>query len=198
MSPALRSPSWRHQRGAVLVELALIIPLFISLLAVGLELGLTLRDKMTVTAATRSGARVGSSIGRERFADYDLIQSVRAGLSRIDPNDVLVLVVFKPDAAGGMPAACASTSVNGVCNRYTGTDVQTLVQSDFAGSNNCTGGSPDRRWCPMDRGRDLSAADGPEWLGVYVEVLHRTSAAAFLPDRVISDKVVMRLEPRFN
>lgn len=198
MTTTPRRSRGQRQRGAVLVELAIIVPLLISLLVVGLELGLALRDKMTVTAAARSGARVGSSLGRVRLADHDILESVRVGLSRVDPNDVLVLVIFEPDASGNMPPSCRATSINGVCNRYSSSQIQTLTEADFTGVNSCTGSSPDREWCPVDRNRDLAAAGGPDWLGVYLEIVHRSSAPAFLGDRVISDKVVMRLEPRFN
>lgn len=190
-------PRRRRERGAILVELSIVAPFLIMLVAMGLELGLVLRDHMTVASAARSGARVGSSAQTTRLADYELLQAVGAGLGSVDPADVEAIVVFKPDASGHMPSTCRTHSVNGRCNRYTAVDLSRPA-TDFTGVSTCLGSAPDKAWCPLDRIRDQASATGPDWLGVYLQIRHRTAVPAFRGDVSVSDRTVMRLEPRFG
>lgn len=196
----MRAPSRRRgsERGAVMVELAIVAPLLVLLVMMGLELALVLRGQLTVSSAGRAGARVGSSAHTSRLADFDLLSAIKSGLGDIDLADVELVVVFEPDGSGNMPASCRTASVTGTCNRYTGVDLINLDVADFTGTTSCTGSSPDRFWCPATRVRDQAAAAGPDWLGVYLQIRHGSSAPAFLGDRSLSDKTVMRLEPRLT
>lgn len=187
----------RGERGAVLAEFSIVAPLLLLLVMMGLELGLLMRDEMTVSAATRAGARVGSSAQTTRLADYDLLQAVAAGLGSVDPTAVELIVVFESDANGDVPAGCMTASRPGTCNRYTAADL-TRPATDFRGTSSCTGSSPDRSWCPATRNRDQAAPGGPDWLGVYVRVRHDSAVPGFLDSTVVTDKTVMRLEPRFT
>lgn len=194
----MRSSTKRpRERGAVLVELAIISPLLILLVLMGTETGMVLRDHLTISAASRSGARVGSSSGVARLADHDVLQAVAAGLGSVPTSDVELVIVFEPDAGGQMAPACRTSSQNGLCNRYTGADLA-RPSSDFTGTTSCTGSSPDRYWCPLLRERDQASVDGPDWFGVYVQIRHRSLAQGFMGDRSLSNTTVMRLEPRFT
>lgn len=182
----------------MLVELTIVAPMLVLLVMMGLELALVLRAQMTVSSAARAGARVGSSANTTRLADFDLLSAIKSGLGDIDLTDVELVVVFEPDGSGNMPAACRTSSVTNTCNRYTGSDLMSLDIATFTGTTSCTGSSPDRFWCPVTRVRDQAAAAGPDWFGVYLRVSHESSAPAFLGDRSLSDKTVMRLEPRLT
>ncbi|MCP5030888.1 MAG: hypothetical protein GY939_03735 [Actinomycetia bacterium] len=184
----------RRERGAVLVETAIVVPILI-LLAIGIaELGLIVRDRQTAVSATRSAARVVSSSGDTRLADYDAIASLAASLADVDPNDIQRIVIFAPDADGSMPAGCELSAVTGICNHYQGSDLS-LVATDFAGTTDCSFGAPDASWCPISR--ETRQSVGPDWIGVNVQLSHH-SIAPFLSDRSIADTTVMRLEPRFD
>ena len=181
----------------MLVELAVVVPVLIVLVLMSFQLGMMLRQDMTVSAAARAGARVGSSAGVDREADYEVLQAVAAGLGTIPVADIELVVVFKSDGGGQVPAACLAASQSGVCNRYTAADLTRPV-SDFGDTTSCAASSPDRFWCPVDRERDQASLTGPDWFGVYVQVRNHSVAPTFLGDRSLSDTVVMRLEPRFQ
>jgi Flp pilus assembly protein TadG len=72
----------------VLVELAVVVPVLIVLVLMSFQLGMMLRQDMTVSAAARAGARVGSSAGVDREADYEVLQAVAAGLGTIPVADI--------------------------------------------------------------------------------------------------------------
>jgi Flp pilus assembly protein TadG len=55
---------WGRQRGATLVEAALVLPIIILLTVSLLELGLAFREFLTLSFTAREAARVGSLAGR--------------------------------------------------------------------------------------------------------------------------------------
>ncbi len=183
----------RGQRGAAVVEVAFVVPLLVFLFLGIAELGLTVSDTQSVVGASQAGVRVASSAGDDRLADHDALMSVAASLSDLDPGRILSVVVFKPEADGSMPAGCSTASQTDLCNRYTAADLSS-TPADFVDATSCALTAPDRFWCPLDR--EMSQVAGTDWIGVRVEV-SRTSLAPFIPDRVLSDTTVMRIEPRF-
>ena len=67
------------ERGATLVEFALISPLLFVMLFGIVELGLGLRDQLTMSNAVTSGARIGSVTGT-KTADIVILDAVEARL----------------------------------------------------------------------------------------------------------------------
>ncbi|MFT7600413.1 MAG: hypothetical protein ACI8TP_003355 [Acidimicrobiales bacterium] len=183
-----------HERGAAIVETALITPLLLLLSLGGAEVGFRIRDHQTVTNASRAAARVISSSGDSRLADYDALSTLQAALGSFDTADVVRIIVFKPEPDGSLPVLCEASAVADLCTQYDGSDLSVLPGT-FVGTTSCTAGSPDENWCPLDRER--SAAIGPDWIGVRVEVQHE-SFAPYLADRLVVAQTVMRLEPRFQ
>ncbi len=191
---AMPARTARRQRGAAVVEVAFVVPLLVFLFLGIAELGLTVSDSQSVVGATQAGVRVASSAGNDRMADYDALMSVGASLGDLDPGRVLAVVVFKPEADGSMPAGCETASQTDLCNRYPASALAS-TPADFVDATSCGLTAPDRFWCPLDREMDQAA--GTDWIGVRVEV-SRTSLAPFIPDRVLDDATVMRIEPRFT
>ncbi len=72
------NPGNARQRGQSVVELALIVPVFMLLLLGLLEFGLAFDHTITVSYATREGARTGSA----------LVDGGSAGCSTVDPRIV--------------------------------------------------------------------------------------------------------------
>jgi TadE-like protein len=184
------------ERGAVLVEMAIVVPL-LALFVLGIvECGFAWRANVTLTNAARAGARVGSSSGNERLADYNILQAVRSGLSDFDTSRIDRIVVFKatsPD--GGVPSTCREgSSVSGVCNVYSAADL-TLGPSSFGeGTTTCTG-SPDASWCPTSR--EVRQGAGPDYVGVYLQVRHALVTSLLpLDDFTMEGNAVMRAEPK--
>lgn len=184
------------ERGAVLVELAVVTP-FLLLLVLGVvELGLRTHSAQTIVGATRAAARVASSAGDDRLADYTALQALAGGLDSYDPADIERIIIFNASSlSGSLPTGCETGPVDDQCNHYTAADFAAVV-TDFAeAGGTCTTASPDEEWCPLDR--HAEQAPGADWLGVEVWVSHQ-SFAPFLSDTTLRETTIMRLEPRFN
>lgn len=185
------------QRGAVLVELAIVVP-FLLVLALGLiEIGLRAEKSQTIVAATRAGARVVSSAGDTRLADFDALQSISGALADVDAADVQRIIIYRADNTDGtMPTGCDASPQAGVCNHYSPADFA-LTPGDFTTSGtSCGGSAPDFLWCPL--GRETDPSSDPDWIGVEIWVNHQSIAPLFVGDTVIRDRTIMRLEPRFS
>lgn len=184
----------RRERGAVMVEVAIIVPLLATLFLGVAELGFYVRDSQRVTAASQSGARVLSSAGDHRLADFDALMTMSAPLSVFDNGELERIIVFLPENDGSLPAGCEVGPVKDKCNHYDEASFA-LVPADFTGTDKCGKHEADTSWCPLDRETDQGA--GTDWIGVRVEVRH-TSMAPFLSDSIVGDTTVMRIEPRFE
>ncbi|MEZ5377591.1 MAG: pilus assembly protein [Acidimicrobiales bacterium] len=177
-----------------MIEVAMVVPLLATLVLGVAELGFHVRDMQRITAASQAGARVVSSEGDARLADFDALMTMAAPLSDIAPADIERIIVFLPESDGGLPLGCDTSSILDKCNHYDGNSLA-LTTSSFTGTIDCGVFDPDRFWCPLDRETDQGA--GTDWIGVRVEVRH-DSVAPFLPDRTITDTTIMRIEPRFE
>lgn len=187
----------RSERGAALVEFAIILPLFVVLAFGTIEFGAAWSNKLKVETAARAGARVGSNLGDARLADWGLLQSVRAALTEIGLDNVDYVVVYKASATNGaVPAACKSsppTAQTNLCNVYTGAQLGSLTPADFGGTSTCANNAPDRFWCPLNR-EDVQHL-GTDYLGVWILADSPTVTDLFGSPLNLSASAVMRLEP---
>jgi Flp pilus assembly protein TadG len=182
----------RKQRGAVLVEAALIMPVLIMLAMGTIEFGLGWRDRVGVQTSVRAAARSGATLGSDSQADYNMLQTLKSGLGTNYAKTVRV-VIYKASATdGSVPAACLSgSSQSGVCNVYAAAD---LVKAST--SFGCGVGAVDTAWCPTSRISDIASASGLDYVGVYIEFSHSLITGSFGTGSIsIKDRVVMRVEP---
>lgn len=188
-----------RESGAVLVELALLLP-FLTLMAFGVvEFGLAHQDELTVQTAARSGARVGSAAGTTGSADQNLLLGAGAALNDIGLPNVDWILVFKSTTTdGAVPAACTTPtphSVSGSCNAYSGAQLQNVVAGTSPASwFGCGGGALDASWCPANR--QTVQANGTDYLGVWVTARHPMFTRFFGTTVGLSGSAVMRLEPQ--
>ena len=97
----------RHhrERGATLVEFALIALVFFTLIFGIFEFGMVFRSRTTTKDAASDGARIGAIqgpgiVGSGENADFSIIKAIREDTSAIDPDDIVRIVVFKGSASG--------------------------------------------------------------------------------------------------
>ena len=188
--------SQRHtqrERGAVLVEFALVAPVLLLLIFGAFEYGMFFKDYLTVSNTTRTGARVGSAAGSGADADYQILQAVKAAATALPggANSIQQISIYRATSAGGGPSATCQTSSSSAdkCNTYTAAAFAQPVTS-FG----CGAGSIDSVWCPTTRVD--SQALGPDYLGVWVKTTHGFVTKLFGSSRTITDSVVMRVEPK--
>lgn len=177
---ALRRRHHDRQRGAALIEFAVVLPILLLLLTLIFDAGLGFSAARDTSSAARSAARVASGAGAERQADYLALDAVRSQFDG-SGDEVAWISVYRSTAlsTGEVPAGCGegSLGVVGVCNVYPGSVLDTLAPEQFA-NENCAG-DPDALWCPTTR-----EANAGEFLGVAVWSSHEPTiglirAAAF-------------------
>lgn len=162
------SATARDERGGALLELAVVIPIFVAVLALIFDAGMGFSAARTTTNAARSAARIAALSGEDRFSDFRALETIRGEYA--GSRDVVTAVtVFRSPAggAGDVPSGCApgEAGVVNVCNVYDGATLDSLDVSQFA-HKKCVG-EIDEKWCPSGR----KVYDG-QYVGVAVWVSH--------------------------
>lgn len=148
------------ERGAVMVEMAVISVVLVLLLFGIIEGGLAFRAKLGLSNSADEAARRGAVAANDPFADWQVLQQILIHSSD-GGSSIERVVVFKADSDGsGPPVACIDASSSShQCNSY-GPEDLLRPRSDFG---SC--GGLDGSWCPNDRSRRLADLD---LLGVWV------------------------------
>lgn len=202
MTRLLRTRARGHdERGAVLVEVVIILPVLLIIALGVFDVGLGWRASLTISSAARSGARVASNLGVDAGADRQALASVAAALGSISTPEIDLVVIYRANGTDGeVPPTClgavarsAGGNVAHKCNVYTAADLAAAATS-AAYTGNCAS-SRDRFWCPANRENEQGSASGPDYLGVYVRVNHATKTKMFGSTMTIDDHAIMRLEP---
>lgn len=188
----------KSERGAALLEAALVTPIFLMIVFGIMEMGLLFRDSLTTENASREGARAASTRGNRADADYFVLRTVEHGLEAMGLERLQYVTVFKATGPGDtMPASCATASQANLCNRYTAADF--FAELDDAAGNdtgNFRCGSLDSAWCPTSRETSLSA--GTDFLGVHVQTRHDFITGFFSGGNDLGETTILRLEPDDN
>ncbi len=189
-----------NERGAALVELALVLS-FLILLVLGIfEVGTAWNTSQGVTQASRSGARVGSQLAVRGEADYEILKSIEASLGD-DFGSLTRVVVFESDVSGEMPVACQTAapgySGGANCNVYGPTHFAALATpagSQWGAGTAC--GLSDQNWCSATERSDGPSITNLTNLGVHVELDKASVTQLFGSGPItISESTVMRVEP---
>lgn len=186
----------RDERGAVIVELAVALPILLLLMAGIFDLGMAFYSGRNATEGARSAARAGAAAGDDRLADFAILRSLAATYA--NSNDTVDnIVVYKTPAggSGALPAGCEPTGsgLAGTCNVYSGSVLASLDANQFV-DNNCAG-EADSNWCPTTR---LANFEAGEYLGVRVFVTHEALMGFVIDDRSFVETSVFQIEPVGN
>src|SRR4051794_32811225 len=141
----------RGERGAVLVEAALVLPIVLTLLLGLVEFGFIWKDELTISNATRSAVRVGSADGKNAASDYDMLQQIKSSVGALPGGTATIqrVIVWKATTSSSVPTECLNATwpvgvsgTNGVyCNIYVPSDFNRPV-TDFTCASSAT--SPDK------------------------------------------------------
>ena len=184
-----------RQRGAALLEFALVAPvLLLVLFGVG-EFGLAWISGNRLEGAVSAGARVASSQGATDDADRAVLLQLQASLPDDLLDNVTRVVIYRSDENGYLNPGCLSGGVNsqagvaGWCNRYNG---NTLRSSSLATMNLTT---PMGAWLPTTRDDDLSG-NPPDYIGVLVQTRHDDFSGTFWSDGFdLERRSIYRIQP---
>jgi hypothetical protein len=199
-----RDPRREGARGQGLVEFAMLVPLFMLLLLGMLEFGFVFDQTMTISYATREGARSASAFASGNgttlpCADVDknIIAAVQRVLaadgSRIDLSRVSEIRIYRAQTDG---TPFTGTSNNNIWSYNAGggpTVDGTALDFSFASGS----------WSACTRDSSWTSGAAPDSIGVAVEysypfvtplgmVINAAGNGTGLP---ISDRTVMALNP---
>jgi Flp pilus assembly protein TadG len=183
-----------RERGAVLVEFAMVAMILVTVLAGTFDLGMAWRSGLGVTEAARAGARVGSGQGKALTADRSLLLSAQAAMASSDllPDVTRVVVYRSATADGVMPSGCKTTATNSNCNVFTGTQFRNIIATSALTSTGCLTGSQSQNWCPTQRVTTQLTA---QYIGVWIQIRYDYDFRLLGTSRLIERSAVMRLEP---
>jgi hypothetical protein len=182
-----------HERGAAMVEMAIVTPLLVLLVFSILEYGLLFQEKLTVASAAASSARTGATMGTRAEADFAILQALEAGLyGQVDASVIVFADIFKADSVTG--------AKSGQYNRYT--YVATNVGCKWSPCPDPALGSPTygipSGWGdPAGRDTELDPTGGGlDVLGVEI-TYHHSAITGFIPgvERDLTERALVRLEP---
>lgn len=186
----------RGERGATLVESALITPVLLLFVFGIFEFGFAFRDYLTVANAARDGAREVSVAGNSGDADYRMLRAIERASAALPDDGLEQIIVFKATGPGDTPdPACFSGSVSGVCNVYTPSDFNRAAD-EFGcnGPSTVTPNAPDDAWCPTDR--EVSVGSGLDYVGVWVTTTHTYITGLFGSSIDLDDQLILKVEPQ--
>lgn len=168
----------QDELGAVAVEFALILPILLLLLIGIVEWSLAFKDDLSVTSATRTGARTASAEGRSpTFAD-DTARAMAVAVTALNGDSIKEMWIYKAGTDGKPDSG--SFSGCSVCVRYTW---------DKASSSFVKAGGD---WPSSSQN---ACAGESDTVGVYLKVDHSFLSGYFGPTVTITDHTVMKLEP---
>lgn len=91
----------RGERGASTVEFAILATILVVLMVGTAEYGLALIDHLSVTSASREGARVGAAAGDEPGADCRILEATAASLQSLAGDEIIEVQIFEANPITG-------------------------------------------------------------------------------------------------
>jgi len=189
-------------RGAVLVELALVTPLLFTLLLGIFEFGQAWRERAALHSGVRSAMRIATNSGADRQADKFALQSFMAIMSQSKALTIQTVVIYKANNADGSPldSSCFTSTTPSAaysCNVYTNAQLtNSLMAFNFTGTVDCSPISTawDYRWCPLSR--ISTQGDEPDYIGIYVVASYKSSTGLLPSSVTFTDQAVARIDPK--
>jgi Flp pilus assembly protein TadG len=174
----------REERGSVIVEAAIIVPLLIMLTFGAIEYGLAFRDSASVASSTRAGARLASALtGQDTFA-ANASAAVSDSLKDMANTKPTMLVIYRANSNGDVPGGSYTTCDD--CFQYT----WNATTRTWTGPTNASSAW----WTAAEQKTDACTGTLPS-VGIYVKSTHTFVTALFGTSKTVDHKTVMRLEP---
>jgi hypothetical protein len=179
-----RRVRWSSERGAALVETAILIPVVVLITFGMIEFSSAYQSSSVASAASRSGARVASAEALLPTFATDAALAAGTALRTVGSDEPQEMWVYKADDTTGLPASGNFASCTTKCIKYTW--IQSSRTFDTA---NPTGGG----WPASVQ----NACNSSSWdsVGVYVKLKHKFLTKLFGANITLADHAVFRLEP---
>lgn len=173
------------ERGATLVEAALLLPILLLLVFGIAEYALAFKDSLSVSSATRSGARTASAEPRTTTYAVDTAAAVTKVLTALPSNGPQQLWIYKADA-NGMPDSGSFSTQCTTCVIYNWDPSTRSWNTASPVKNN---------WPATGVGGQNACAGTADSIGIWVKATHKMLTGFFGSTSTLTDHTVMRLEP---
>jgi hypothetical protein len=189
---------WSNERGAVLVEAALAVPILMFVILGAVEAGMAWDAKSATTSGVRTGLLRAASIGDQPETDLRILNSIVGEIGADNVANLEWVVVFdatNPNHAATIEScrlAEAGGGIAGTCNTYgSGTQFAdvvagTITEANFDDGGNvvgagytCDTSKIDANWCAPSR-----LVGGDVHIGVAIKYQHDWFTGIFPGDGV--------------
>ena len=179
-----RSLQGNGERGATLIEFAVIFPLIIVLVMGIAEFSLAFKDWLTINHASREGARAGATAANDISADIQVLTAIEEALTGGDLQAIINVRVSDPDG------------VDSTTYTYTGDPIcsWTPCPDPYAGAPPLYA-PPYQAPNYLPEDRDVTAPT-PGRIKVSVTLTHQWFTGFFADTSTWTSDTIMRLEPR--
>ena len=92
----------RASRGQALIELMLFFPLLVFMVVGSTDISTLLDDHLNIVYAARTGARVGSVMGANQYADCATIGAIQAALASNHNITLNQIIIYEASSSGGL------------------------------------------------------------------------------------------------
>lgn len=178
-------PRTSDDRGAALIETALVLGLLLMIALGAFEYGMAFREWLSVTNATREGARLAAQAGNHPDADCLVLEATAGALQSLQTSQIESVTIFKSNESGDFTSDLM---------RY-----RPAIAGDPAHLLRCNGG-----WFFMagnwpSNGRD-NQGSVRDWVGVRLVFEHSwiTGFAWWNGSVEWTDDTIMRMEPNYD
>ena len=174
----------RSERGATIVEFAVVFPLIIMLVMGIAEFSLAFKDWLTINHASREGARAGATAANDISADIQVLNAIEQAVTGADLRSINNVVVSNPD---GGPSTTYTYTGNLTCawapcpDPYAG--APPLYAPPYTAPN----------YLPETRN---VTAPTPGRIKVSITLTHQWFTGLFASTSTWTADTIMRLEPR--
>jgi Flp pilus assembly protein TadG len=185
----------RGERGAVLIEAIIVIPLLMMITLGVIEYGGAYREDSTVAAASRAGARVASALSKTDFgvtnAQTDsgvvtaqAVASVLQSLGSTAPQQMWIYRVEPSNTSCGPPTFSSCTykigyQWNPATKSFGTSTISGSTAWPLTAQSACAGGTIDQ-------------------IGVWITINHTAVTHMFGTGRALTGQTIMRLEPNVS
>jgi Flp pilus assembly protein TadG len=170
------------ERGATLMEFALILPVMILILISIFEIGAAFRNYLTVSYLAREGARLSAFLGTHIDADFEMVTGLAQSMSAADLNNLDNIQIFRADAAGNQVLTDTNTFT------FTGTDPA-----------NCAHWTSLITWPSTSRQTEVSSTGTPplDVIGVRLRLTQSwmTGFPPYSGNYTVDENTIVRMEP---
>ncbi len=176
-----RARTPRGERGAVLVEFAIILPLLLTITFGIIEFSGAYHDSAIASDAARAGGRVGSALATQNGYASSVVDAVDAAFATLPPGAPQELWIYKANGNGYPGTGNSFNTCGANCIKY------------VWNSSTKAFGSPQGGGWPASTHQVCT--EPYDEIGVYVKIDHTFFTGFFGPSVTITDHSVFRFEP---